>query len=116
MAIGKKTGGRQKGSVNKRTEGKRVLIRQQTGEGVTPLEVLLGSMRKAWEKGIEHENYGNHSEAEACRKTACAHAVDAAPYLHPKLSTISHQGDEDNPLRTVTRIELIGYSDGDSAD
>jgi len=116
MAIGRKTGGRQKGSQNKRTEGKRVLIRQATGEGVTPLEVLLGSMRRAWESGLMHEKAGEHPSAEKYRHTACDYAVQAAPYMHPKLSNIKHEGDEDNPLRTVTRIELVGYTDGDSTD
>jgi hypothetical protein len=37
---------------------------------------------------------GFRDRAEEC-------AQHAAPYCHPKLSTITHQGDQDNPLKIV---------------
>lgn len=92
MAAGKKTGGRQKGTVNKRTAAKLALVEQATSEGISPLEVMLGAMREAW---------GNGDKAGAAN-----FAKDAAPYIHPKLSNVQHSGDADNPLETVTRIEL----------
>lgn len=98
----KKTGGRVKGTPNKRTVAAMAIVDQSRAEGITPLEVMLGAMREAWERGDKSE--------------AAGHAVNAAPYMHPKLSTVKHEGDEENPLRTVTRIELVGYTDGNSSD
>lgn len=43
-------------------------------------------------------------------------AINAAPYLHPKLSSVEHKGDPDNPLETVTRIELTTPEGHDSQD
>jgi hypothetical protein len=34
-------------------------------------------------------------------------AKAAAPYVHPKLATMTLQGDETAPLRTINCIELI---------
>jgi len=102
MAKGKKTGGRVKGTKNGRTLARQALVDKATAEGITPLEVMLGAMREAWDKGD--------------KPAAAGIAKDAAPYMHPKLSNIMHGGDEDNPLRTVTRIELIGYTDDNGTD
>ncbi len=35
------------------------------------------------------------------------YAVDAAPYMHPRLASVAHKGDEANPLAVITRIELV---------
>lgn len=102
MAWGKKTGGRQKGTPNKRTAAKQALVVQATQEGITPLEVMLGAMRDAWAAGD--------------KEAAANFAKDAAPYLHPKLSSVEHKGDPDNPLETVTRIELTTPEGQDRSD
>ena len=47
MALGKKTGGRQKGTPNKRTAANMALVAQATSEGISPLEVMLKAMRDA---------------------------------------------------------------------
>ena len=102
MAAGKKTGGRQKGVPNKRTEANRAVMAQAISEGISPLDVMLGAMRDAWDSGD--------------KAAAANFAKDAAPYLHPKLSSIEHKGDPDNPLETVTRIELTAPEGGDRKD
>jgi len=102
MAKGKKTGGRQKGTKNSRTLARQALVDKATAEGITPLEVMLGAMRDAWAEGNKPE--------------AAGYARDAAPYMHPKLSNIQHGGDEDNPLQSVTRIELVAFHDGNGSD
>lgn len=85
--------GRRKGSTNTKTAIERAAVREKVdaikAEGETPLEVLLRIMRKSTDEAVIID---------------CAKA--AAPYLHPKLSSIEHKGDPDNPLETVTRIEL----------
>ncbi len=92
MAYGKKTGGRQKGTKNRRTRERMALVAQATSDGISPLEVMLGAMRQSWSEG-DHE-------------AAAGYARDAAPYVHPRLANVQHSGDADNPVETVTRIEL----------
>lgn len=75
MALGRKTGGRTKGTPNRRTVAHRELAAQlATTTGASPLEVLLACMRHAFARG----------EAEL----AADFAAKAAPYVHPKLSAI----------------------------
>ncbi len=76
MAKGKKTGGRVKGIKNRATIEKEArhieLVEAAKADGITPLEVMLAAMRQAWDA---------QQIAEAQK-----YAVDAAPYLHPRLS------------------------------
>lgn len=73
MALGKKTGGRQKGTPNRATVAKAAEI-AATGE--TPLDYMLRVMRDP--------------EAQQQRRDAMAKAV--APYVHPQLASIKHDG------------------------
>lgn len=79
MALGKKTGGRQKGSRNKST-----LVRQ--GElaagGETPLEYMLRVMRD--------------EATPPARRDDMAKAV--APYVHAKLAAVEHSGKDGGPI------------------
>ena len=76
--------GRKKGSVTPKTQRKIDIIEMASREGMTPLEVLLKGMREA----LANNNM----------KEACFYAKDAAPYVHPKLATVQHQGDDARPL------------------
>ena len=62
--------GRPKGSGTRKTAELALLV---AGKGVTPLEVMLETMRSAWGKGDV--------------STACAIAKDVAPYMHPRLQS-----------------------------
>lgn len=73
MARGIKTGGRQKGTPNKASAAKAAEI-AATGE--TPLEYMLRVMR---DPKAEHPRRDEMSKA-------------AAPYVHPKLATVTHAG------------------------
>lgn len=76
------------------------LVAQATSDGISPLEVMLGAMREAWEKGD--------------REAAANFAKDAAPYVHPKLANVQHSGDHDNPLGVAILTGVpIGYADTD---
>lgn len=94
MHGGKRPGaGRRKGSTNTKTAIERAAVREKVeaikSEGDLPLDVLLRIMRTSKDETVIID---------------CAKA--AAPYIHPKLASIEHKGDPDNPLETVTRIEL----------
>jgi hypothetical protein len=93
-------GGRKKGSLSKRTVALRAIADKALASGITPLEVMLDNMRFYYSEAddllakivtnekptiqlLEALNTlrSFRAEAEKC-------AVDAAPYMHPKLSTI----------------------------
>jgi hypothetical protein len=69
MARGRKTGGRKRGTRNRATEEARAAA---AAAGVLPLDYMLSVMRNP----------------DADHKRRDAMAVAAAPYLHPKLSSI----------------------------
>ncbi|TXH53570.1 MAG: hypothetical protein E6Q97_12960 [Desulfurellales bacterium] len=89
MAKGFKTGGRQKGSKNKSTL-RRLDIARDVIHGVrcsaTPLDVMLRAMEHALQAGDLDKAHG--------------YAKDAAPYVHPKLASVEHTGDPENPVVT----------------
>ena len=70
---GRKTGGRQKGSTNKKT---REVIEKAEKEGVMPREYMLNIMRD--------------ESADPDRRDDMAKAV--APYLHPRLNATTVRG------------------------
>ena len=91
----RKGAGRKKGAATKRT---REIANKAVQDGITPLEVMLGAMRQAWESGELN--------------TAAGHAKDAAPYIHPRLQAIEHSTDED----TATGLALFRLVPVESGD
>jgi hypothetical protein len=85
MALGRKTGGRQKGSVNK-VSRVREQARLLAHKGQTPLEYMLTVMHNA--------------EAEPTRRDDMAKA--AAPYLHARRAPEDKEG---NAVPTVGLIK-----------
>jgi hypothetical protein len=90
----RKTGGRQRGTPNKKTAARKAQeaaiaaeIEDARSRGLEPLDYMLGVMRDV--------------TADATCRDAMAKA--AAPYRHPQLSSIKHGGDE-NPLDHAIRI------------
>lgn len=86
MAAGKKTGGRQKGSVNKATAAKAAAIAES---GVTPLDYMLNIMRG------QHPENAEPAQVIAWEAMRFEAAKAAAPYVHPKLASIDHKVDGD---------------------
>jgi hypothetical protein len=82
MAIGKKTGGRQKGTPNKASAA---LANEIAASGLTPLDYMLDVLRD--------ENADPKDRMWAAEK--------AAPYVHPKLATIEHSGKGGGPFHIV---------------
>ena len=85
--------GRKKGSVSRETAERKAIAMQALAEGISPLDVMRGAMREAWERGD--------------KKDAALFAEKAAPYVHPKLASVEHSGKEDSPLAFITRVELV---------
>lgn len=89
--------GRKAGAITKRT---REVADRATEDGVTPLEYMLTVLR-------------NEAADPAQRFEAAKHA---APYMHPKLSSVD-VGNKDGQPFEVTRIELFGVEpDGNRSD
>ena len=90
----RKTGGRQKGTPNKKTAARKAQeaaiaaeIEDARSRGIEPLDYMLGVMRDV--------------TADVTRRDAMAKA--AAPYRHPQLSSVKHGGDEklDHAIRII---------------
>ena len=73
--------GRKKGEPNKATQQRQAEIAET---GVTPLDVMIGAMRGAWEAGD--------------KDAAARFAKDAAPYVHPRLAAVEHTGKDGKDL------------------
>ena len=89
MALGRKTGGRQKGARNRATAEARAAAE---ATGIMPLHYMLSVMRDA--------------KVEPKRRDAMAMA--AAPYLHPKLSTVEPKPNEPTTSeQRCIRVEFV---------
>lgn len=87
-AGGKRDGaGRKRGEPNRRTVAMREIADKAVAQGITPLEVMLVTMRELYEAGD--------------KQAASTVAKDAAPYVHPKLAQVQHQGDEQKPFKML---------------
>ena len=109
MATGKKTGGRRKGTPNRRTAEMRA---KMAASGEMPLAYMMRIMRDP--------------TTEPHRRDAMAKA--AAPYVHPTLAAVAHkhldaQGRPMAPVITVTgmqsppempKLTVEGPKDGES--
>lgn len=117
---GKREGaGRKQGSLTERT---RVIAERALADGKTPLDVMLDNMRhfqqvaldaeaviegmneaQVQELGDSHEQQfkallAKVKQAAGLRQTAVECARDAAGYVHPKLTAVSHTGPDGGPL------------------
>lgn len=84
MAVGKKTGGRTRGTPNRATAAKAAEIAQS---GLTPLSYMLSILR-------------DETKTPADRFEA---AKAAAPYVHPKLASVDHQSSDGSMSPTDPR-------------
>lgn len=85
--------GRPKGSASKKT----IEIANRAAEqGITPLEVMVNIMRRAY----DGEKYAEALDA----------AVKAAPYMHSKLSSLDVKATVKKTASELTRDELIAIA------
>lgn len=87
MAKGLKTGGRQKGSVNRKTAETQAAVE---ASGITPLDYMLKVMRD------ESADFGARLDA----------AKSAAPYVHAKLASMQLTGPGGGPIQ-VEEFRLV---------
>jgi hypothetical protein len=79
VALGRKTGGRQKGTPNKATAEKAAEV---AASGLSPLDFMLKLMRD------EEQPLPLRADA----------AKNAAPYVHPRLAAVEHTGKVSLPI------------------
>lgn len=124
---GKREGsGRKKGAVTKRT---REIADRATAEGKTPLEIMLENMRHFQQVALDaeavieglnedqievlgdtHEQrfkalLAKVKQAAGLRQMAVECARDAAAYIHPRLTAVSHTGPDGGPVMFKTVYE-----------
>ena len=134
---GKRDGaGRPSGAVTKRTQD---IAARAMATGMSPLEVMVENMRhfqqvaldaEATLEGLTADEFTGQvapgatpedrfkfllahvKKTAGFRQMAQDAARDAAPYIHPKLSTVAHTGKDGGPIE-VTKIErtIIRASD-----
>lgn len=108
---GPRTGaGRKPGAVTKKT---REIAEKAIEQGITPLDVMLGTMRELWQKAEQGsvEVNGEGSTAKIMtpldfRLLAAEVAQKAAPFVHPKLSNVEAKVTADVTQQTVTQADL----------
>lgn len=96
---------------NRRLEQKRAAIihakRWAKDHGLDPLDVMLDNMEDAHKRAQSFEGKVG-KDAEQKRRTYRAMsqeaAKDAAPYVHPRLSSTTISGDKDAPVYIVDNI------------
>lgn len=99
-AGGKRSGaGRKKGIPNRRT---REVMDAALASGASPLDIMLGAARAAWERAHE----GDDVDLDMA-KLAAEIAKDAAPYVHAKLAPIQPQGGETDDERARKLREAL---------
>lgn len=104
--------GRKRGSLSKKT---REIAEKAQELGITPLEVMLGTMRALWEKAEQGEIEYQGDEIKTpldFRLMATEVAHKAAPYIHPKLSNIDANIKGDMGIK----IEIVKFREDDASD
>lgn len=86
---GERRGGRSKGTPNKANKERERII---AADGITPLEVMLKRMRYHSAKADKAIKSKDESGAEKHMALADDAAKAAAPYVHPKLSSVEMSG------------------------
>jgi hypothetical protein len=74
--------GRPPGSLNQRS---REIAAKAIESGITPLEIMVGAMREAWDSGD--------------RDKAVQFAEKAAPYMHPRIQSMELTGADGGPMQ-----------------
>lgn len=96
---GKRPGaGRKPGSATAKT---REIADKAAEEGITPLEYMLQIMRR----DSDHADEKIQLAREAMRFEA---AKAAAPYIHPRLASVEHSGENGGPIQLGVTLEIVG--------
>ena len=104
---GKRAGaGRRKGAHNRASARREQLIAQS---GLTPLEVMITGMRRLHELAENERKKKGHDKREvaAAYSAAIDAAHKAAPFVHPKLTTINPSDRLDLSKLTREEIDIV---------
>jgi hypothetical protein len=112
---GKRPGsGRKPGSKNKSTQVIEALAADaiiKGKEGLTPLEIMLDTMRLIYERALAHDSETIVNEKRLTPLDLALLAVDvaakAAPYVHPRLTTVD-MGKKTTENAAELLSELLG--------
>lgn len=83
-------GGAKKATSAKATPKRQDVSEKALADGVTPLEVMLGTMRAMWARAGRSRKSEDKATYQA---KAAGLAKDVAPYVHPRLTAVDHKGD-----------------------
>jgi hypothetical protein len=101
---GKRSGaGRKKGSLSKKT---RAIAVRAAEEGITPIEVMIKTMRSAWARASRN---GDTVTSFKDALIAVAIAEKAAPYVHPRLAAARKVIAEDSEPLLEAPPQVIVY-------
>lgn len=92
--------GRKKGAATHKT---REYADKAAAEGVLPLQVMVESMRRAWERAVAETDLEKKKELY---REAASFAHDAAPYMHPKMQPVDGRGSTDLNINII--IQKLG--------
>jgi hypothetical protein len=108
------------GHMAKKIRGKpsQEVLDQLSEDGVSPVEVMVLSMRRLYREYDDCVEQGEFSRSDRdkesimrygkdCLREACEIAKNVAPYFHPRLQSVTVSGDDENPLT----IELANAND-----
>ena len=93
--------GRKKGAATVRT---RQIANELAREGLTPLQVLIDTMRELCQQAADAPTAAERLEKKLA---ACAVAKDAAPYLHPRLTSVAATVRQITGARDLSDVELV---------
>ena len=84
------------------------------GDRPLPIVVMLDSMWRWYSEATRLESStdpNDASPARIARVQAQRCAVDAAPYLHPKLQSTTVSGDDENPLQVEHSVRSAHHDE-----
>jgi hypothetical protein len=96
--------GRKKGAATVRT---RQIANELAREGLTPLQVMIDTMRELCQQAAEAPTAAERLEKKLA---ACAVAKDAAPYIHPRLTSVAATVRQVNSVRDLSDAELVALT------
>lgn len=103
--------GRRKGSVSAQTKAKRALAAKAEADGITPLEVMLGTMRAIWNEATDET--GKVVSVPLAMQASTV-AEKAAAFIHPKLSTVQQTKPEEDEAPKAVKVTVVDASEPDA--
>lgn len=106
---GERRGGRKKGTPNRASIERQAKV---AADGATPLDVHIYRMRYHLQRAKDEQGRESAAPELVAKELALADdaAKNAAPYVHPKLSTIAHTGPGGGPVEIL--VDLLQQIDG----